>query len=100
MAGHTNLCLAAKLLSRFAYIAVTLPQVHTVGTQPLGERYRIVNNESHLMRSANRLQWLGQGCGFVLVKALYPELEGGHHTLARFDRTFEPLREVSPNVER
>jgi hypothetical protein len=73
--GNANLCVAAKQFSRLAHIAITLPQMHTVSFQALGQSNAVVHDKRDVMRSANGLQRLRKSRRFMLIQFFNPKLE-------------------------
>ena len=74
--------------------------MHAVGLQSLGQRDRIVDDETHVPFGADRLQRFGQRGGLMLVHILHTELKGRHKTGRGVDRARESLREIAGDVER
>ena len=78
VAGDPDLGQWAEQAPRDLGIAVPLPQMHAVGTEPLREARIVIDDEADVVRRANLLERGGEADGLVLVDALQPELESGH----------------------
>jgi hypothetical protein len=77
MAGPADLGTRAEQRTRFANAAVTLPEMHTVGAEPFGQRHAVVDDEGDVRVGADALQRLGEPRQFVLRNVLDPQLERG-----------------------
>jgi hypothetical protein len=74
--------------------------MHPVRLQPLCQSDRIIDDESHVMRRADRLKRFGKTGSLVLIDPLHTKLEGGDKPFARRQRAFEPQGKVAADVER
>src|SRR5215217_3091134 len=75
VAGPADLRAWSEQSSRLADIAIALPEMDSVGAEPLGQRHAVVNDERHLGVGADSLQRLGQPRELVFVHVLDAQLE-------------------------
>jgi len=98
VASHADLRLATQCLPRLLNPAVSLPEMHAVGPEPLCQGDAIVDDERDLVPRTDCLQRFGEAGRFVLVDALDPKLERGDRS--RFQGSAQPMREIATDVER
>src|SRR5215210_1486515 len=78
------------------YAAVLLAEMHSIGTQPLGEGHAVIDNEGNPGVRADALQGLCKTRELMLRNVLHAELEGRDHVVLR--RGFQPIREGAAQV--
>ena len=77
---------------------VTLPQMHAIGAQPLGQRDIVVDDEGDVKFVAYRLQRRGEPGRFRQIHIFYAKLKGRDRSgLQRFA---QPVGKGSADVER
>jgi hypothetical protein len=103
IAGDADLRIGAKAFARLARVAVFLPQMHAIGIQTLGQADRIIDDEGHLIGSADLLKRHGQRRRGMFVHALHAELESGHAMLVLDpggQNTLQPFGKIPGHVQR
>ena len=98
VAGLADLRRRAEQRARLADVAVALAEVDAVGTEPLGKRHAVVDDERHVRIGADALQRLGEPRELMLVDVLDAQLEGRRD--AGLDRGLEPVRKRAADVLR
>lgn len=81
VAGDTDLRVGPEDRPRVARVAVMLPKMDAVGTQPFGQPDTVVDDERDIQIGTNSLNRSGQSSNGMVVDALQPKLESGHAPL-------------------
>src|SRR5215213_4967560 len=78
------------------YAAVLLAEMHSIGTQPLGEGHAVIDDEGDPRVRADALQGLCKTRELMLRNIFHSELEGGDYLILRSG--LQPIREGAAHV--
>jgi len=98
VAGPADLHIRTQKRARFADVAVGLAEVEAVGTEALGKRHAVVDDERHLIIGADSLQRFGEAGELVLFDVLHAQLKGARDP--RLQGRAEPVGEAPADILR